>query len=108
MKPGNNRVSALKRLGNSSSINNPNRRQFIGTKNSSVNDARELLVNRNKTSFDARQLLSRQTSDVVPKNITVRKNLLQNKEQTDNNGKMVVVTGLKDMKIRDGKVNKKD
>jgi hypothetical protein len=109
----NNRISALKRLGSSSSaINNINRRQLSGSKNPSVNDARELLANRNKTSFDARQLLSRQSSktlNTVPKNIIVRKNLLQNNEQIDdNNEKMVVVTGLKNMQMRDGRVSKKD
>ncbi|CAF4001029.1 unnamed protein product, partial [Rotaria sp. Silwood2] len=101
---GNNRISALKRLSKPSPINNINRRQLTGTKSSSVQDARELLTNRNKSSFDARQLLSRQSSNTST-NIIVRKNLLQNKDKIDNNnGKMVVVTGLKDMKIRDGRV----
>ncbi len=107
---GNNRISALKRLGQASSINSMNHRRMIGSKGSSVNDARQLLVNRNKSSFDARQLLNRQASktfDTVPKNIIIRKNLVQNEEETNNNGKMVVVTGLKDMKVKDGRVNKK-
>ncbi|CAF3822612.1 unnamed protein product [Rotaria sordida] len=105
----NNRISALKRLSSKSSPinNNINRRQLIGTKNSLVQDARELLINRNQSSsssFDARQLLSRQSSKTLT-NTIVRKNLLQNKQEIDNNnGKMVVVTGLKDMKMKDGRL----
>ncbi|CAF1128784.1 unnamed protein product [Rotaria sp. Silwood1] len=101
---GNNRISALKRLSKPSPINNGNRRQLIGTKNSSAPDARELLTNRKKSSFDARQLLSRQSSNTST-NTIVRKNLLQNKEEIgNNNGKMVVVTGLKDMQMKDGRL----
>jgi hypothetical protein len=85
---GNNRVSALKRLGNPYSVNNLNRRPLTGLKTSSISDARQILVNRNKTSFDARQLLTRQSS----------------KTDDNNNGKMVVITGLKDMKIKDGRL----
>lgn len=108
---GNNRTSALKRLGHPSSINNTNRRQMIGSKNSSVKDARQLLINRNKPSFDARQLLNRQSSktfDTGPTSVIVRKNFLPSKEETDyNNDKMFVVTGLKDMKLKNGRVNNK-
>jgi hypothetical protein len=88
---GNNRVSALKRLGNPYSVNNLNRRPLTGLKTSSISDARQILVNRNKTSFDARQLLTRQSSKT---------------DDNNNNGKMVVITGLKDMKIKDGRVKK--
>jgi hypothetical protein len=101
---GNNRISALKRLSKPSPINDPNRRSLIGSKNASIKDARQILLNRNKTSFDARQLLSRQSSktlDTGSTNLIVRKNLLQNNEE------MVVVTGLKDMKMKDGRVNEK-
>ena len=69
----NKRVSALQRLGQGSPLNN-----------AAVSDARELLSQRNKTTFDARQLLSRQSSA---------------------GGKMVVVTGLKDMSLKDGRVS---
>ena len=78
---GNNRTSALNRLSKPYSVNNLNR-------SSSVNDARQLLANRNKASFDARQLLSRKATSV-----------------DDSDGNMVVVTGLKDMKMKDGRVN---
>lgn len=61
---GNNRLSALRRSNNPYSLNN----------------------NRNATSFDARQLLTRQGS------------------QTKDNGNTVVVTGLKDMKLKDGRL----
>ena len=88
---GNNRISALKRLSKPPPINNLNRRPLIGSRISSVKDARQILINRNKTKFDARQLLNRQSS----------------KTDDNNNGKMVVVTGIKDMKIKDGRVNKK-
>lgn len=83
---GNNRISALKRLSTPSSINERNNRSLIGSKNSSINDARQILANKTKTPFDARQLLSRQSST--------------------NNEDMVVITGLKDMKMKDGRVNK--
>jgi hypothetical protein len=87
---GNNRISALKRLGNPYSLNNLNRGPLIESKTSSINDARQILLNRNKTSFDARQLLTRQSS-----------------KTDDNNEKMVVITGLKDMKMKAGRVNQK-
>jgi RNA recognition motif-containing protein len=84
---GNNRISALKRLGNPYSLNNLNRGPLIESKTSSINDARQILLNRNKTSFDARQLLTRQSS-----------------KTDDNNEKMVVITGLKDMKMKAGRL----
>jgi hypothetical protein len=111
---GNNRISALKRLSKPVTINNANRRQLSGPTNPSVNDARQLLANRNKSAFDARQLLSRQSSKTLdtaaPTNVIVRKNLVRMGGEADNNnnGKMVVVTGLKDMKIQDGRVNMKN
>ncbi len=89
---GNNRISALKRLGKSASTNTTNLRPLMGTKTPSIKDARQLLVNRKNSSFDARQLLSRQSSTA---------------DETDT-GKMVVVTGLKDMKIKDGRVNEEE
>ena len=101
---GNNRISALQRLGKPYSINNPKHRLSGGSNNSSINDARQILANRNKTSFDARQLLSRPSSktlDLTSKNIILRKNLPQNNED------MVVVTGINDMKMKDGQVNDK-
>jgi len=101
---GNNRTSALKRLNKPYQINNSNRRLLSGSKNSSIKDARQILVNRNKTAFDARQLLSRQSSktvNTISKNVILRNNFEQNNED------MVVVTGLKDMKMKDGRVNKK-
>ena len=107
----NDRTSALKRLGTSSSMNNPNRYQLIRSTSSSISDARELLNKRNKTSFDARQLLTRpslKTFDTGPRATSAQQNLfLQNKEQmSDQMGKFVVVTGLKDMKMKDGRVYK--
>lgn len=84
---GNNRPSALKRLSTPYSTTKIDRRPIVGSKTSSINDARQILLNRNQTSFDARQLLSRQAS----------------KSDADE-GQMVVVTGLKDMKMRDGRV----
>jgi hypothetical protein len=87
---GNNRISALKRLGKPYPIKDLNHRPLMGSETSSVNDARQILVNRNKTSFDARQLLSRQSSKT---------------DDVNNSGKMVVVTGLKDLKMKDGRVN---
>ncbi|CAF0801580.1 unnamed protein product [Adineta steineri] len=101
---GNNRISALKRLGKSSSINNINHRQTIGLNNSSVKDARELLINRTISStFDSRQMFNRQSSqtfNTMPTNIIVR----NTEDINNNNEKMVVVTGLKDMKMKDGRV----
>lgn len=109
---GNNRVSALKRLSKPSPINNKNRQQLTGSNNASIQDARELLANRNKLAFDARQLLSRQSSktiDRVSTNVILRKNLAQGTEDLGNNdGKMVVVTGIKNMKMKDGRVNLKN
>lgn len=88
---GNNRSSALKRLSNPYSTTKIDRRPaVVGTNTSTVNDARQILLNRNQTSFDARQLLSRQTS-----------------KNDANDDKMVVVTGLKDMKMKDGRVTTK-
>lgn len=87
---GNNRPSALKRLSAPYSTTKIDRRPTVGLKPSSINDARQILVNRNQTSFDARQLLSRQAS----------------KTSADDDGQMVVVTGLKDMKMKDGRVRK--
>ncbi|CAF4804422.1 unnamed protein product [Rotaria socialis] len=101
---GSNRISALKRLSKPSSLNNMNRGQSIGSKNSSVQDARDLLQSRNKVSFDARQLLSRQSSKILTKTI-IRNNLLSNKKDIgSNDGKMVVITGLEDMKMKDGRL----
>ncbi|CAF3736967.1 unnamed protein product [Adineta steineri] len=101
---GNNRISALKRLGKSSSINNINHRQTIGLNNSSVKDARELLINRTISStFDSRQMFNRQSSqtfNTMPTNIIVR----NTEDINNNNEKMVVVTGLKDMKMKDGRL----
>ena len=106
---GHNRISALKRLSKSSSTNNTNRRQLVESKSSSLRDARELSIHRNQSSFDARQLLTRQSSktfQTMPTDITVRRNLVQNKEfDNNNNGKVIVVTGLKDMRMQDGQVN---
>ena len=84
---GNNRPSALNRLSAPYSTTKIDRRPIVGSKASPVIDARQILVNRNQTSFDARQLLSRQAS----------------KSDADD-GQMVVVTGLKDMKMKDGRV----
>ncbi|CAF2009100.1 unnamed protein product [Rotaria magnacalcarata] len=101
---GNNRISALKRLSKPSPLNNMNRGQSIGSKNSSVQDARDLLQSRNKAAFDARQLLSRQSSKTLTKTI-VRNNLLSNKEDIgSSDGKLVVITGLEDMKMKDGRL----
>jgi len=101
---GNNRTSALKRLNKPFSINDPNRRLLIGSKNSSTNDARQILVNPNQTSFDARQLLNRQSSRAIN---TVSKNIILRNNLTRNNEDMVIVTGVKNMKMKDGRVNKK-
>lgn len=87
---GNNRSSALKRLSNPYSTTKIDRRPVVGGNSSSISDARQILVNRNQTSFDARQLLSRQTS-----------------KNDDNDDKMIVITGLKDVKMKDGRVKKK-
>jgi hypothetical protein len=89
---GNYRGSAVKRPGNPYSVNNLNRRPLPGSK-TTINDARQILANRNKTSFDARQLLTRQSS--------------KTEDNNNNNEKMVVITGLKDMKMKDGRVRKK-
>lgn len=55
-----NRPSVLQRIGKSTTTNVHQRISASNT--SSVTDARQLLGNRNKPAFDARQLLSRQTS----------------------------------------------
>jgi hypothetical protein len=102
---GNNRISALQRISKPYQINNSNRGLLSGSKNSSIKDARQILVNRNKTSFDARQLLSRQSSKTV--NTTISKNVILRNNLQQNNEDMVVVTGLKDVKMKDGRVNKK-
>lgn len=100
---GNNRISALKRLSATSQAHNINRGQLVGSKHSSIQDARDLLTTRDKPSFDARHLLSRQSAKPLA-NTIVRKNVLANTEEMGNAGKMVVVTGLKDMKMKDGRV----
>jgi len=64
------------------------------TGNSRLNTARHLNNpyslnnNRNQSSFDARKVLTRQES------------------QTKDSGNVVVVTGLRDMKLKDGRVNR--
>ena len=68
------RVSALQRLGQPA----PGldlRQRLSAPGNAAVTDARELLANRHKSVFDARQLLSRSSSkasNLMPMSITVR------------------------------------
>jgi hypothetical protein len=65
-----NRVSALKRLSKPVPINKNNHSSNIHHRLSApttapiITDARELLTSRNKPIFDARQLLSRQSSNI--------------------------------------------
>ena len=84
------RISALKRLGQPVPLSTATRSL---SREASVNDARELLSQRNQATFDARQLLSRQSS---------------NAEMQEDPGKMVVITGLKDMKLKGGRVMSDD
>lgn len=103
---GNQRISALKRLGSSTNANNV--RSSSG--GSEIRDARQLLTRKGSTALDARQLIVRQraatasTSDVAIRNQSLPRTGAANK-MTDRNGKLVVVTGLKDLKMQDGKVN---
>lgn len=87
----NKRLSVLKRLGTS---NPTNARRSLPT---TVTDARELLTRRNQSTFDARQLLNRPTSNGAA--VILRKSL-----PTDE--KLVVITGIKDTKMKDGKVKR--
>lgn len=102
---GNQRISALKRLGSSTNVNNA--RSSSG--GSEIRDARQLLTRKGSTALDARQLIVRQraatasTSDVAIRNQSLPRTGAANK-MTDRNGKLVVVTGLKDLKMQDGKL----
>ena len=103
-----NRVSALKRLSKPVSMAGAVRSQSTPTTNNSIQDARQLLGSRAQTSFDARQLLSRQSSNLAASastQVMVRKNIGSLMETTTSaSEKMVVVTGLRNMKLKDGKV----
>ncbi|CAF1002363.1 unnamed protein product [Adineta ricciae] len=70
---GDNRISALKRL--SKPTNNVHARLSAPT-NPVVTDARQLLSSRQKPAFDARQLLSRQSSKTQSTSVTIRQNVV--------------------------------
>ena len=106
---GRNRVSALKRLSKPVSMASAVRSQATPTTtNNSIQDARQLLGSRAQASFDARQLLSRQSSNPTASastQVMVRKNAGSSMQTTTSTSeKMVVVTGLRNMKLKDGKV----
>ena len=69
---GDNRISALKRL--SKPTNNVHGRLSAPT-TPVVTDARQLLSTRQKPAFDARQLLSRQSSKTQSTSVTIRQNV---------------------------------
>ncbi|UJR30190.1 hypothetical protein I4U23_017729 [Adineta vaga] len=100
---GNNRISALKRLGKSSSISSINRRQLFAGDHSSEKDERDFSAPRG-SPYDVRQITNRTASrayGTTPTNVIVRKNI---EEVNNDNDKMIVITGLKNMKMKDGRV----
>jgi hypothetical protein len=97
---GTNRVSALKRLGNPKPVNSVHQRLSAPTTTPVITDARQLLSNRNKPVFDARQLLSRQKSNP---SLTIRNDMMQTEEEEeeedDDDQQPVFMTRLADGRV---------
>jgi hypothetical protein len=99
---GTNRISALERL------SKPNIHQRLSAPTSPiVTDARQLLTNRNKPVFDARQLLSRQSSKTMNTSLTIRRDIepAEEEDDDDDNQETVVLTRLNSGRVS-SKINK--
>jgi hypothetical protein len=90
---GTNRISALKRLSKPTPMNNSIHQRISAPITPIVTDARQLLTNRNKPVFDARQLLSRQSSKTINPSLIIRKDLesAEEEDEDDDNQETVVL-----------------
>jgi len=101
---GTNRISALKRLSKPTPMNNNIHQRISAPTIPIVTDARQLLTNRNKPVFDARQLLSRQSSKTINPSIIIRKDIESaeedyDEEEDDDNQDTVVLKRFKNDRL---------
>ncbi len=102
---GTNRISALKRLSKPKPINNNIHHRLSLPTTPIVTDARQLLTNRNKPIFDARQLLSRQSLKSPDTSLTQRNDTVEIEEEEDeeeyddNDQKTFFITRSKDGRV---------
>ncbi|CAF2515827.1 unnamed protein product [Rotaria sp. Silwood2] len=79
--------NALERLSKPTPKNNNNNKQIhqrlSAPTNHMITDARQLLTNRTTPIFDARQLLSRQSSGASNTSVIIRKDIVQTEEEDD-------------------------
>ncbi|CAF1368777.1 unnamed protein product [Adineta ricciae] len=106
---GTHRVSALKRLGKSSIINNINRRQLFAEEELSAKPTRNIVVNRgspydhhpmSSSPYDIRQIPSSPYRPVLTNTIPRKSVETVNNEKE----KVIVVTGLKNTQLKDGRI----